>query len=281
MKNMISEKLYVEHNLMLERIGLAAKSYIADPSGINYDESDVGKDTLFLRTLYFNTKFASNDVLKDWMDFLKNSVYINMFKNQLIAYGKTEVSVARFLNKSGCQSINNFFDEYNFEQNIEYVHSSIGGQVLMIAGNNPSEKEIFFKRKGVNIPIPFAEESLGNQNLIRILPAFLSVIERGGMLLIDEFSSGFHNALESLLVRYFMEKANYAQMLFVSHSTNLLSNSILRPDQEYSVEFHCGEGSSVNRFSSEQPRSAQNIEKMYVSGVFGGLPQYREVNNPT
>ena len=71
------------------------------------------------------------------------------------------------------------------------------------------------------------------------------------------------------------------QLLFVSHSTNLLSNSILRPDQEYSVEFQNENGSFVKRFSSEQPRSAQNIEKMYVSGVFGGLPEYREVNDET
>ena len=142
-----------------------------------------------------------------------------------------------------------------------------------------AEKGIFFKRKGINVPVPFAEESLGNQNLLRMLPAFLNIIENGGMLLIDEFSSGFHNELENLMVRYFMEKADKAQMLFVSHSTNLLSNSILRPDQEYSVEFRGEEGSTVKRFSTEQPRSAQNIEKMYVSGVFGGLPEYKEVGN--
>ena len=278
-KNMISEKLLVAHKLMMERMGLSAKSYVAEPDGINYDESDVGKDSLFLRTLYFNTKFASNNVLKAWMDFLKKSIYINMFDKTIIPYGKAEVSVARYLDRGGCQSINDFFDEYNFEQNIEYDHSSSGGRVRLIVGNDDSEKGIFFKRKGIEVPIPFGEESLGNQNLLRILPSFLSVIEDGGMLLIDEFSSGFHNDLENLLVRYFMEKADRAQMLFVSHSTNLLSNSILRPDQEYSVEFRREDGSSVKRFSSEQPRSAQNIEKMYVSGVFGGLPDYREVSD--
>lgn len=149
----------------------------------------------------------------------------------------------------------------------------------MVVGDNDSQKSIFYKRKGIEVPIPFTEESLGNQNLLRILPSFLTVINNGGMLLIDEFSSGFHNDLESLLVRYFMEKSNHSQLLFVSHSTNLLSNSILRPDQEYSVEFRNEEGSSVKRFSSEQPRSAQNIEKMYLSGVFGGLPGYKEVND--
>lgn len=278
-KSMISEKLYVGNKLMMERMGLSARSYIAEENGVSYDETDVGKDTLFLRTLYFNTKFASNPVLKNWMEYLKKSIYVNMFDKKIISYGKAEVSVARYLDKSGCQSINNFFNEYNFEQNIEYDHSSEGGHVKLIVGNEDSEKDIFFKRKGIEVPIPFSEESLGNQNLLRILPAFLSVIENDGMLLIDEFSSGFHNELENLLVRYFMEKAKYAQMLFVSHSTNLLSNSILRPDQEYAVEFDQENGSSVKRFSSEQPRSAQNIEKMYVSGVFGGLPEYKEVDH--
>ena len=216
--------------------------------------------------------------MTDWMEYLKKSIYVNMFDKKIISYGKAEVSVARYLDKSGCQSINDFFNEYNFEQNIEYDHSSEGGHVKLIVENEDSEKDIFFKRKGIEVPIPFSEESLGNQNLLRILPAFLSVIENDGMLLIDEFSSGFHNELENLLVRYFMEKAKYAQMLFVSHSTNLLSNSILRPDQEYAVEFDRENGSSVKRFSSEQPRSAQNIEKMYVSGVFGGLPEYKEVD---
>lgn len=279
LKNMISEKLYLGEHLMLERMGLSAKSYIAQPKGVNYDEKDVGKDTLFLRTLYFNTKFASNPILSAWMEYLKNSIYINMFARAIISYGNMDVSVARYLDRQGCDSINNFFNEYNFEQNIEYEHSSKGGRVQLVVGNVDNEKYIFFKRKGIEVPIPFSEESLGNQNLLHILPAFLSVIQKGGMLLIDEFSSGFHNELESLMVRYFMEKANHAQLLFVSHSTNLLSNSILRPDQEYSVEFQNESGSTIKRFSSEQPRSAQNIEKMYVSGVFGGLPNYKEVTD--
>lgn len=278
-KNMISEKLWLDDALMLERMGLSAKSYIAEDGGVNYDETDVGKDTLFLRTLYFNTKFASSPVLSAWMDYLKNSIYINMFAKAIISYGKAEVSVARYLDMGGCESINHFFDEYNFEQKIEYEHSSRGGNVQFVVGEDDSKKDVFFKRKGIEVPIPFAEESLGNQNLLSILPAFLNVIKNGGMLLIDEFSSGFHNELENLMVKYFMEKAEHAQMLFVSHSTNLLSNSILRPDQEYSVEFRNENGSSVKRFSSEQPRSAQNIEKMYVSGVFGGLPEYKEVND--
>ncbi len=278
-KSMISEKLILDGKLMLERMGQSAKSYIVEEKGVNYDETDVAKDALFLRTLYFNTRFASNDTLSKWMDFLKKSVYVNVFNKHIGNYGKNDVPLRQYLDQGGCDIINAFLDEYNFGQSIEYKHETGGGNFNFVVGTNENEKGIFFKRKDVEVPIPFEEESMGNQNLLQMLPSFLSVIKNGGMLLVDEFSSGFHNDLESLMVRYFMEKADKAQMLFVSHSTNLLSNTILRPDQEYSVEFNGAMGSSVKRFSSEQPRSAQNIEKMYVSGVFGGLPEYKEVTD--
>ena len=135
------------------------------------------------------------------------------------------------------------------------------------------EKEIYFKRKGIDEPIPFGLESLGNKNLIALLPSIFHCIEQRGMLLLDEFSSGFHNELEELLIRYFMRKSSESQLIFVSHSTNLISNSLIRPDQIYSVDFGKN-GSYIKRFSSEKPREAQNLEKMYLSGVFNGVPNY-------
>ena len=275
-KPFIEESLFVDNKMMMQRMGTSAKSFIVNEQGVSYDESDVDKETLFLRTLFFNTKFTSNKTLKDWMEFLQNSVYINAFERNIVYYGKDykDLELSSYLKGNGLSKINDFFKEFNFEQDIEYTNQG-AGTVSALAGEE-SEKNIFFKRKGVESLIPFTEESLGNQNLLRMLPTFLHVINKRGMLLIDEFSSGFHNCLEALLVRYFFEKTKDSQMIFVSHSTNLLSNSLLRPDQEYAVEFNGKEGSSVIRFSKEKPRLAQNIEKMYVSGVFGGLPQFEE-----
>lgn len=275
-KPFMEESLFVDNKMMMQRMGTSAKSFIVNEQGVSYDESDVDKETLFLRTLFFNTKFTSNKTLKDWMEFLQNSVYINAFERNIVYYGKDykDLELSSYLKGNGLSKINDFFKEFNFEQVIEYTNQG-AGTVSALAGEE-SEKNIFFKRKGVESLIPFTEESLGNQNLLRMLPTFLHVINKSGMLLIDEFSSGFHNCLEALLVRYFFEKAKDSQMIFVSHSTNLLSNSLLRPDQEYAVEFNGKEGSSVIRFSKEKPRLAQNIEKMYVSGVFGGLPQFEE-----
>ena len=231
--------------------------------------TDVPKNMLFLRDIYFNTKFRGWDILQKWFDFMSNSVYLDLYSREVTQYKDIELSLESYIEEVGPDVINKFFDEYNFEQKVEYDRKSKGHIVSV----ESAEKMIFFKRRGINEPIPFVFESLGNRTLLRLLPMFFHCIDNGGMLLLDEFSSGFHNDLEALLIRYFMRKAEKSQLIFVSHSTNLLSNSILRPAPIYSVDFG-NEGSVIKRFSSEKPREAQNLEKMYLGGVFNGVPRY-------
>lgn len=231
--------------------------------------TDVPKNMLFLRDIYFNTKFRGWDKLQKWFVFMSNSVYLDLYSKTAVQYKDIDLSLKSYLDEVGTDEINRFFEEYNFEQIVEYDKQSKGHIVSV----ESAEKMLFFKRKGIEEPIPFVFESLGNRTLLRLLPLFFHCINNGGMLLLDEFSSGFHNDLEELLIRYFMKKSGDAQLIFVSHSTNLLSNSILRPDQIYSVDFG-SEGSVIKRFSSEKPREAQNLEKMYLGGVFNGVPKY-------
>jgi hypothetical protein len=254
-------------------MGLTAKSYINDNKESSYDENELDKETLSLRTIFFNTRFAGNDILRKWFDFLQNSIYFNAFEKRVVSYGKDDLRLISYLKENGTEKINDFFDAHNFEQNVDYTNEGKGDKFTIKSGND--EEMVFFRRKGINVPIPFMEESLGNRTLLNMLPSFLRVLENNGILLIDEFSSGFHNELEELLVKYFMQTSVKSQMIFVSHSTNLLSTSILRPDQIYSVDFNGEAGSRVKRFSDEQPRVAQNLEKMYLSGVFEGLPNYK------
>lgn len=261
----ISEDLFLEGEKIFTRDGSVAFVNISEQT----EHTDVPKNTLFLRDVYFNTKFRGNETLQKWFEFLSNSVYLDLYSKTVIQYRDKDLSLKMYMEKQGMDKINEFFDEYNFEQHIEYDKLSKGN---LISVESP-EKMIYFKRKGIDEPIPFILESLGNRNLLQLLPAFFHCIENGGMLLLDEFSSGFHNELEELLIRYFMKKSENSQMIFVSHSTNLITNSLLRPDQIYAIDFG-SEGSYIKRFSSEKPREAQNLEKMYLGGVFNGVPKY-------
>ena len=49
----ITEKLFIDNKLKMERIGLSAKSYIADEEGVIYDENDIDKETLFFKNIVF------------------------------------------------------------------------------------------------------------------------------------------------------------------------------------------------------------------------------------
>ena len=71
-----------------------------------------------------------------------------------------------------------------------------------------------------------------------------------------------------------MKKSKYSQLYITSHDTNLISNSVFRPDQINLVSFD--KGSKVKRISVYKPREAQNLEKMYLGGMFEGLPMYDE-----
>lgn len=258
-----AEKLYIDNNIMLERIGDSARSYIAKDA-LSY--SNISHNVLVLREIYFNTKFRNNDTLIKWFDFLNSFIYYDLCKQKQVSFKEDIFNLYEYLDKFGVKKVNEFFEEYEFRQQIDYESAAI---------NNVSKnKQIWFLKNDINVHLPFEWESLGNQTLLTLLNKFFYIVENGGILILDEFSSGFHNDLEELLIKYFMKNAKNAQLFFVSHSTNLLSNRLLRPDQIYTVAFEGKHGSVLNRISNEQPREAQNLEKMYLGGVFGGLPNY-------
>lgn len=73
-----------------------------------------------------------------------------------------------------------------------------------------------------------------------------------------------------------MEKSKKSQFFVTSHASNLISNSVFRPDQIFLITFEGANGSKIKRISQFKPREAQNLEKMYLGGMFEGLPAYEE-----
>lgn len=267
---MLHEKLYKNGLLLCERDGKDARSYFNGEEKI-YDENAIKQDGLFLRTLYFNGQLVHDLTLTEWIEFLENSKYVNASP---ATYDLHELAglYDEYYENGGIQKINEFLEKINYDQRIFYSDSAAGDYYQV----QSPKKMLFYERRGVHMPVPFVNESLGNRTLIKVLSSYLPVLETGGIMLIDEFSSGFHSELERVLIKYFMEKSERSQLILVSHSTTLLSNSVLRPDQEYAIEFDGANGSKVMRFSNMQPRNSQNIAKMYLSGVFGGKPIYEE-----
>jgi AAA15 family ATPase/GTPase len=266
------EKLIINGRNIIERIGSSGTIILQEP----IQRNDLDKEKLFLRSAYFSMgNFKANPDLQNLIEFLSNSVYSDvhkMYSRSSLGYLK---NAREYFEEQGTQKLNLFLQSINMDFVIEYASASEGGGFKVVV---PDEgKRVFLKRMCFDFPMFLEGESLGNQIIINFLPGFLHVIENGGMLIVDEFSSGLHNDLEEFLVKYFMKRARNAQLFFTSHSTNLLNNRLLRPDQVYIIEFKNADGSTNQRVSNFKPREAQNIEKMYLSGAFEGLPNYAEL----
>ena len=267
-KGITKETLSEEGKTLLDRTMTSAKSYITE----NQDYDEIDPNSLFIRSIYFNTRFAGQPTLLEWINYLKNSIFYNPIRTyaQLITFSNKnneEVYLESYLAKHGTGEINDFLAEFHFPFRIEYTSKQD-----LLGGAMPMQMRLKTVREGLS-PIPFYMESAGSQILLSFLPAFLTVVKQGGILAIDEFSSGLHNDLEELLVSYFYRHSHKAQLFFVSHSTNLLKTSLLRPDQVYSAELD-QTGSYLVKFSEHGMRESQNMEKMYLAGAFGGIPTY-------
>lgn len=224
-----------------------------------------------LRKVYFDTRFIDNESLKQWFQFLKDSVYIDQARKMVLC-GNQEKMNKNYFENDGKAEFNKFLKEINYNQIIDYVSEYKNESMQFNFQNN---KDVVVIREDMNVGLPINMESEGNITLVQVLPQILQAMKNNCMVIIDEFSSAFNNLLEEKIIKFFMENSKRSQLFIVSHSTNLLSNNLLRPDQIYTVDYINGKGSSVNRVSDSKPREAQNLEKMYLSGVFNGLPNIK------
>ena len=266
LKKEMQESLLIENESILFRSGSHGELHLGESS---IEENDLDANTLFLRTASFNTgRFPQEPILRSLMNYLLNSKYIDGY-NQSAMLG---IALSKYAEENGVEKINNYLSELNYGFLIEYGSQSEGEGIRIVAGSN--NKSIFFKRNSFPIPNTFYSESQGNQVFADLLPQLISVIEQPGMLVIDEFGNSFHNKLAEKIIKFFMEKADNSQFFITSHDTNLISNSIFRPDQINVISFEGRSGSKVKRVSQFKPREAQNLEKMYLGGMFEGLPIY-------
>lgn len=260
------EHLVLNNEVLIDRIGLSARTSI-NGNEIYYS-NEVEERSLLLKSIYYQNNYIDAPIIKKWFEYLQNSVCFNAGQAKAFDYNN-KVRFNDYLAVYGADKINDFLNRFNFRCELLFVRKD-EYQFRQI-----ELKELNVLHKDTRCRVPIEHESGGLKTLLSILPSILQVTERGGMLIVDQFGGAFHNELEELIIRYFMSEAKNAQLFFTSHSTNIMKLSLLRPDQIYALDYGKS-GSTVKRLSSKLPRDTQNMEKMYLGGAFGGLPNYTE-----
>lgn len=122
----------------------------------------------------------------------------------------------------------------------------------------------------------FRDESLGTVKLFTTLPHLFDVLEKGGILVLDEIENSLHPALVKEMISLFInEESNpyHAQLICTTHQPLLVSENVKR-DQIWILSKDEFGKSSLKRLSDKSfSRTKVNLTNKILEGVLGCNPE--------
>lgn len=121
----------------------------------------------------------------------------------------------------------------------------------------------------------FKRESAGTRRLLVILGPIFNALEKGSLILIDEFDASLHTkACELILALFNNKKTNPkgAQLIVTTHDTNLLRSEYLRRDQIWFAEKDETGATHIYPLTDISVQKSANLERGYLQGRFGAVP---------
>jgi len=127
------------------------------------------------------------------------------------------------------------------------------------------------------VMLEIEDESDGTMMWFRMLGPVLGTLNRGQVLLCDEIDASLHPLLSARLIELFQDPTTNplgAQLIFTTHDTTVLNS--LNRDEVWLTEKSEGLATSLRalaEFSGERVRRSINLEKAYLQGRFGAVPE--------
>lgn len=120
------------------------------------------------------------------------------------------------------------------------------------------------------------QESQGTKRFFSRIGSWLTALENGGTLVVDEIESSMHPLLTKHLIESMQDSSinrNRAQLIFTTHDVGLLDQRLLRRDQIWFTERNNETAETeVYALTDFSPRKDENIQKGYLQGRYGAVP---------
>jgi AAA15 family ATPase/GTPase len=119
------------------------------------------------------------------------------------------------------------------------------------------------------------QESEGTQKVFTMAGPLLDTLKNGKILVIDEFDARFHPLISRAIVELFNSNKtnpNNAQLIFITHDTNLLSNKLFRRDQIWFTEKNRYGVTDLYSLAEYKIRNDASFESDYIKGRYGAIP---------
>ena len=154
--------------------------------------------------------------------------------------------------------------------------------VIEVSKDGEVEKKIAFSGNIFNkedmkigqIPLLFfSYASEGTRKVFDISPMLYHSLGNSRPIIIDEFDSKLHPIITKKIVELYNKNENNAQLIFVTHDTNLLDSKLLRRDQIAFVEKDkFGASHLYDLVEFKGVRNDASFEKDYLDGRYGAIP---------
>ncbi|ONF43293.1 RloA protein [Marinobacter lutaoensis] len=134
---------------------------------------------------------------------------------------------------------------------------------------------------GDMVELDLDEESDGTRKMFSFAGPWLDSLEKGHVLFIDELHDNLHPLLVKFLVELFHNSdtnSNFAQLIFSTHETSILSQDVFRRDQIWFCDRAKTQDTKLYPLTEFSPRKGvENLERAYLSGRYGALPFLRAI----
>lgn len=116
-------------------------------------------------------------------------------------------------------------------------------------------------------------ESSGTIRYFSFIQSILTMLENGGVFIVDEFSARLHPILTKFIIDLFQNKKNTkAQLIFTTHDISLMNRDQFRRDEIALIEKNFKGESYVYTLADIKTRSDASFAKDYMNGKYGAIP---------
>jgi hypothetical protein len=143
------------------------------------------------------------------------------------------------------------------------------------------QRALMFQHIGQSgtFPLPLDAQSTGTLSWLSLALPALTILRRGGILVVDEIDASLHPQLSQVILRMFKDpdyNSTGAQLIFTTHDTFLLSaqsDSMLTPEETWFTEKNRDGATSLFSLADFPTRADQNFAKRYLDGRYGAVPR--------
>jgi AAA15 family ATPase/GTPase len=135
------------------------------------------------------------------------------------------------------------------------------------------------KQKEVLFPENY--ESADTLKLFALAGPLFEILEQGQILIVDEMDTSIHPMMMRFIIGIIHNpelNKHGTQMIFTTHDSSTLDNTLLRPDQVWFVEKDNTQATQLYPLTDFIPRQNESLQKGYLDGRYGALPCLSELN---